>query len=336
VQTFTLRFSDDPPHKRDPHYARLVAERYGTEHHECVMDAADLEHELRTVLRHLDQPFAGVISSFWLSRVMKRFVTVALSGDGADDIFGSYGHHRLVGPIRECRRALSDGRPLDDVDYGFFSDRPAWVRELAAQDVGDWRLVYAAFTEREKAALWSPKGRDLFGRYSTADFLRGIDAEADPAADDLNRMLHLDIETLLPNEILYFNDMLSMAHSLEVRAPFLDWRLVELAASIPGSLKIRGRALKYVLRKVAARYLPAEVIDRPKEGFVLPANTWLRAALAPLLDDVLADERLARHGFFDRDFVRRLRVRFDSGDDASTFKVWTLVVFQLWFEDLGR
>ena len=127
-------------------------------------------------------------------------------------------------------------------------------------------------------------GREWLGRYSTSALLRDVYQEGDPSADDLNRMLYLDVRTLLPGEILYFNDMLSMAHSLEVRAPFLDWRLVELAASIPGSLKIRGRTLKYILGKVAARYVPAAILDRPKEGFVLPANTWLRAALAPLVE----------------------------------------------------
>lgn len=335
VKTFTLRFADDPAHKRDPQFARLVAERYGTDHHECVMDASDLARELPAVVRHLDQPFAGVISSFWLSRFMKRYVTVALSGDGADDIFASYGHHRLVGPIGACQSAFASGRPLDDVDFGFFTDRPEWVASLARQDVWNWRLAYAAFQDEEKAALWSPAGKAWLSAYSTSGFLRGIYQATDPSADDLNRMLSLDIQTLLPGEILYFNDMLSMAHSLEVRAPFLDWRLVELAASIPGSLKIRGRVLKYILRKVAARYLPPAVLDRPKEGFVLPANTWLRSALKPLLDVVLADERLAAHGLYDPAYVRALRARFSAGDDTLTFKVWTLVVFQLWYEEQG-
>lgn len=333
VKTFTLRFADDPAHKHDPYYAKLVAERYGTDHHVCVMDAHDLARELPAVIRHLDQPFAGVISSFWLSRFIKRYVTVALSGDGADDIFASYGHHRLVWPIAACRRALAAGSSLDDVDYGFFTDRRDWVRDLARREVWQWRLEYAAFTDDDKATLWSAAGWEWLGGYSTSDFLRRMYPLDESLADDLNRMLALDIQTLLPGEILYFNDMLSMAHSLEVRAPFLDWRLVELAASIPGTLKIRGRTLKYILRQLAARYVPPAVLDRPKEGFVLPANTWLRTALGPLLDDVLSEERLALHGLYNPVAVRSLRERFAAGDDTLTFKVWTLVVFQLWYEE---
>src|SRR6185503_14534849 len=116
---------------------------------------------------------------------------------------------------------------------------------------------------------------------------RGVYEQGGTQADELSRMLYLDIRTLLPNEVLYYGDMLSMAHALEVRAPFLDYRLVELTCQIPGVLKIRGKTLKHILRRVAARYLPKEVIDRPKEGFVLPNNTWLRQDVAPMVHHYL-------------------------------------------------
>src|SRR5262249_1687782 len=127
-----------------------------------------------------------------------------------------------------------------------------------------------------------------------------------------------------------------MAHSLEARAPFLDYRLVELAFSIPGTLKIRGRSLKYILRRVAAKYLPHEVLDRPKEGFVLPNNTWLRQPLAPLVRDCLRARRIRLHDYFNPDYVDELVGRFLGGDETVTFKVWTLLVFQLWFEDYAQ
>ncbi|MGZ8848015.1 MAG: asparagine synthase (glutamine-hydrolyzing) [Pyrinomonadaceae bacterium] len=326
VKTFTLSFADSPEHKRDAHYARMIADRYSTEHHECVMSSSDLQAELPIVIRHLDQPFAGVTSSYWLSRFMKRYVTVALSGDGADDMFGSYGHHRLVWPLAQMR----DSR---EVDLSFFKGREDFVRSLAPYPPWEWRLAYGAFMEHEKEQLLTPAGRELLMPYATTDFLKQIYERCDPRADDLNKMLHLDINTLLPNEILYFNDMLSMAHSMEVRTPFLDYRLAELACSIPGSLKIRDGKLKYILRKVAARYVPQEILDRPKEGFVLPKNTWLRAGLSGLIDEVLAPDRLSLHGFFNRDYVSALVSNFMKGDDPLTFRVWTLIIFQLWYED---
>lgn len=326
VKTFTLGFADSPDHKRDAYYARIIAEKYSTEHHECVMSASDLQTELPDVVRHLDQPFAGVISSFWLSRFMKQYVTVALSGDGADDMFASYGHHRLVWPLQQMRNSSPN------VDLSFFKGREDFVRGLAQYPPWEWRLAYGAFMEHEKQRLLTPLGHEVLGPYDTREFLKEIYERSDPNTDDLNKVLYLDINTLLPNEILYFNDMLSMAHSMEVRTPFLDFRLVELACSIPGSLKIRDGKLKYILRKVAARYVPQEVLDRPKEGFVLPKNTWLRAGMSSLPREILSQERLALHGYFEPKQVNSLIDGFLAGDDALTFKLWTLIVFQMWYE----
>lgn len=332
VKTFTLAFADSPEFKRDAFYARQIAERYSTEHHECVMSSADLQNELPAVLNHLDQPFAGVISSFWLSRFMKQYVTVALSGDGADDMFGSYGHHRLVWPLAALRAQQQNGNGAE-VDLSFFKGREEFVRGLAKYSPWEWRLAYGAFMEHEKQELLTPHGKELMAPYATPALLKEVYGRCHPDADELNKLLYLDINTLLPNEILYFNDMLSMAHSMEVRTPFLDYRLAELACSIPGSLKIRQGKLKYILRRVAARYVPQEILDRPKEGFVLPKNAWLRAGMSGLLNDVLSPERLAVHGFFKQDPINSLIERFMKGDDALTFKIWTILVFQIWYEN---
>jgi asparagine synthase (glutamine-hydrolysing) len=333
VKTFTLAFADAPEHKRDVYFARQIAERYSTEHHECLMSSADLHDELPAVIGHLDQPFAGVISSFWLSRFMKQYVTVALSGDGADDLFGSYGHHRLVWPLAQMQRNRENGSSGSEVDLSFFRGREDFVKGLAQYPPWGWRLAYGAFMEHEKEQLLTPLGRDLLMPYSTAGFLKGIYQRCDSRADELNKMLYLDVNTLLPNEILYFNDMLSMAHSMEVRTPFLDYRLAELACSIPGSLKIRQGQLKYILRRVAARYVTREILDRPKEGFVLPKNTWLREGMSGLLTDVLSPERLSLHGYFRFERISSLIADFMKGDDTLTFKIWTLLVFQIWYEN---
>jgi asparagine synthase (glutamine-hydrolysing) len=293
----------------------------------------ELQNELCTVINHLDQPFAGVISSYWLSRFMREYVTVALSGDGADDLFASYGHHRLIWPIAGVQRALTEGSSLDEIDYGFFKERKDFVLNLAQYQPWEWRLAYAAFMEHEKMDLLSPKGQHVFTSYSTIDFLKNIYESCNPEVDKLNKMLYLDIHTLLHNEILYFNDMLSMASSIEVRVPFLDFRMVELACSIPGTLKIKNTTLKYILRKVAARYVPSEILERPKEGFVLPKNTWLRQEMAPMVREILSKDRLEIHGFFNQGYVDSLINRFFAGDESLTFKIWSAIVFQLWYED---
>jgi asparagine synthase (glutamine-hydrolysing) len=335
VKTFTLTFADRPEHKQDAWYARMVSERYGTEHYENVMSWSDLQNEWIDVLKHMDQPFAGVTSSYWLSRFMRRTVKVALSGDGADDFFASYGHHRLVWPISAMRQAWCEGQEVKDSDLGAFQGKKEFVASLATLPPWEWRLAYAAFLDHEKKMLLTPKGRGYFGEGSTADFLKDIYNQSRVTEDDLNRMLYLDIHTLLPNEILYYGDLLSMAHALEVRMPFLDYRLAELACSIPGSLKIRGLTLKYILRRVAKRYLPQEIIDRPKEGFVLPKNTWLRNGMRPMMERDLSAERLSGQGLFNGDYITSLINRFLQGDDSLTFKLWTLMIFQVWFERHG-
>ncbi len=333
VKTFCLTYTDTPKFKQDGYYARKVARQYGTEHHEYVMDWSELEKELPSIVSHMDQPFAGVIASFWLSRFMKQHVSVALSGDGADDLFASYGHHRLVGPISATRKALQEGRSLAEIDYSFFKGREEFVQKLARYEPWEARLAYAAFMEHEKSQIFSDKGRALMGGYATSKFVKGIYDETPDHIDELNKTLYLDIKSLLPNEVLHFNDMLSMANSLEVRTPFLDYRIAELACSIPGSLKIRNNTLKYILRKVAARYLPKDILERPKEGFVLPKNQWLRVGMADTMKSVLCKERLAIHGLIDHDHVSSLSQKFMAGDDTLTFKVWSLIVFQIWYED---
>ncbi|MBL7070850.1 MAG: asparagine synthase (glutamine-hydrolyzing) [Candidatus Omnitrophica bacterium] len=333
VKTFSLSYADSPGHKQDAHFARKVARRYSTEHHEYVMGWNDLQREMPEVIRHLDQPFAGVISSYWLSRFMSKYVTVALSGDGADDTFASYGHHRLIAPIAAAQRVGHGGGSIDEADLGFFKEKEGLVRELAQRSPWEWRLSYASFMEHEKEMLFSAKGKDAMMPYSTSEFFKDVYLRCVSGTDELNRMLYLDINTLLPNEILYFNDMLSMRNSMEVRTPFLDFRLVELACSIPGTLKIKGMSLKYILRKVASRYLPDEILKRPKEGFVLPKNTWLRQGMAPMLRDVLSKDRIAIHGYLNHEYVDSLIKDFFAGNDTLTFKVWSLMVFQVWYEN---
>ena len=332
VKTFCLTYADAPQHKTDAYHARILARRYSTEHHECVMDWTDLKKDLPAVLAHLDQPFAGVISSFWLSRFMRQYVTVALSGDGADDMFGSYGHHRLVWPIASLRSRSQGDQSLGDLKPSFASARNDLILDLSRYRPWEWRLAYGAFMEHEKQILLSRLGQDQLIRYSTAEWLKETYQRPGPEVDDLNRMLYLDINSLLPNEILYYNDMLSMANSMEVRTPFLDFRVVELACSIPGTLKIRGRTLKYILRKVASRYVPPEILERPKEGFVLPKNTWLRQGMAPMVQHILSADRLRSHGLFEPDYVHSLVSRFVGGDESLTYRLWTLMVFQIWYE----
>ena len=217
--------------------------------------------------------------------------------------------------------AAADIRPLQD--------HPELVRQFLGLEPWEWRAHYGAFPEDDKLKVLSPEFSHWAQEYSAASYLADWWKKG-TAQDPLNQMLEVDIQTLLPNEILFFCDRLAMAHSVETRSPYLDFRFAEIAASIPGEYKIKQGMLKYILKKVAAKYLPREILDRPKEGFVLPKHVWLRRQLNPLLDEWLNPERLAKHGFFDSKAVQRLITEHQNQIRDHSFRIWALVVFQIW------
>lgn len=332
LHTFSLGYADEPEDKVDTFYARRLAQQYRTDHHEYIMSAQELADALPDVVRHLDQPFAGVLSTYFLTGLVRQYVKVVLSGDGADDQFGSYGHHRLVWPLARLAQARAQGinDPYAVVDLAPLAARPDYVRGFEGLEPWAWRARFGAFPDEDKFSLLSPEFKSWVQEYSAEDFLAACWRRG-TAQDPLNATLEVDIQTLLPNEVLFFVDRLSMAHSVEARSPYLDYRIAELAASIPGTLKIKGNTLKYILKKVAARYLPDEIIQRPKEGFVLPNHVWLRSQLNGLLQDLLAPGELAKHGFFDPRQVNRLIREHQQQVRDHAFRIWSLIMFQMWY-----
>jgi asparagine synthase (glutamine-hydrolysing) len=331
LNTFSLGYADQPADKNDLDYARLMARRLGTAHHEVIMQAGDLVRRLPEIVRHLDQPFSGVLSTYFLTELVSRHVKVVLTGDGADDLFASYGHHRLVWPLcaLEAARRAGSNDPYRTADLSPLSDRAELVRRFDGLPLAAVRANFGAFSMEEKRALLNtPQGAPLLAYDAAALLAKTV--EASTATDDLNRMLDLDIRTSLPGEVLFFCDRLSMAHGVEARSPFLDYRIAEFSATVAGRLKINGSTLKYLLRRLAARYLPSEILQRPKEGFVQPNHVWLRTACDDLLDDVLSPAALSKTGLFDPSFVRRIVAEHKHGTKDHAFRIWTLVMFQMW------
>ena len=333
LKTFSLGYADAPQDKLDIHFARLMAKQLGTEHHEHIMHSGELVAGLHDVIRHLDQPFSGVISTYFLTGLVSQHVKVMLSGDGADDQFGSYGHHRLAFVLRDLAEARQRGipDPYAEVDLGPLRGQEDFVRTFEGLAPWEVRTFFGAFPDKEKFQLLSPDFQHWVQEYSAVSFMRQF-WDKGTAQDPLNSLLEADVQTLLPNEVLFFVDRLSMAHSVEVRSPFLDYRVMEFSAKIPGNLKIKGNTLKYILKKMASRYLSPEIINRPKEGFVLPNHVWLRhGSLDPLLEDLLSPQALKASGFFDLDFVNRLVREHKEGVREHAFRIWTIVVFQAWY-----
>ncbi len=311
VMTFTLTYEGDAGtegKEQDRRWARWVAERFGTEHHEETIAASSYPESLRTILRAFDEPFAGVVSTFFLSQRMARHVKVAVAGDGADELFGSYLSHRVA----------AGAQPLPAV-----AEEPDWV----------WRARLLVFDDDEKRALYAPDLRRRLESCSTRDHLRAAFADL-TARDPLNRMLEAEWRGIFPDQVLTFVDRLSMAHSLEVRSAFLDTAVVEFVARLPGHYKIRDGETKYLLKRGARRYFPDEMVRRPKEGFLMPVTQWVRGALEPWVRETLSPARLATHGLFHPPQVQALveRVYRDGSDYRDVNKVLALLVFQEWYD----
>ena len=254
---------------------------------------------------------------------------MALSGDGSDELFGSYLSHRVAGPLAEVLSARREGR--EPRDLGHFADQRDFVERLADPDEATWRSRLLVFDEAEKAALYGPEVRERMAGFSTRDHLRRA-FQGLTAQDPTNRILEVEFGTQLPDQVLAFVDRLSMAHSLEIRTAFLDTDVMEFAARIPGRFKIHGTEVKSVLKRAARGFLPDMAIDRPKEGFVMPVNQWLGSWLFDYAARALAPERLRVHGFFDPAAVGGLLDRFRAGETRLANRVLNLLCFQVWHE----
>jgi asparagine synthase (glutamine-hydrolysing) len=313
IKTFTLTYeagSSTAGKEDDRRWARHVAERYGTEHHEATIDFQQFPDTIKPILRSFDEPFAGVVSTYFLSEVIARHVKVAVAGDGADELFGSYRSHRIAAgsePGTDDLRALPD-----------------W----------EWRARLLVYGDAEKRALYTPDVAAALRSCSTADHLRDTAFSGLTGTDPLNRMLEAEFNSFLPDQVLAFVDRLSMAHSLEVRSAYLDTAVVEYVAGLPGSLKIHDGETKYLLKRAAERYFPKEMAFRPKEGFVMPVTDWLLRDLESYVRETLSPSALGRSGVFDSVAVGALVDGFYSerGDYRYGNKILALVVFQEWHD----
>jgi asparagine synthase (glutamine-hydrolysing) len=331
IQTFTLTLDGGhatPGKEADRVWASWVARRFQTRHREEKIEVAHLASQLRDVVRCFDEPFAGVISPYFLSRAMARHVKVALCGDGADELFGSYLSHRLGASLETGTHAYRRTAAEDQLFEAIGSDSfPVWRSRLEV------------FTAKESRALLAPvlcpgQGTENLAenrwRQAAAPFVR---------LSPLNQVLAAEFVTFLPDQILKYADRLSMAHSLEVRSPFLDRTVVEYVAGLPAEWKIRGQETKYLMRLAAARYFPREMIERPKEGFLMPVAQWLRTSLRPLVEECLETGRLQKQGILHPPEVDRWKKIWEKGDPADyrlANKIYSLLVLSLWADAYVR
>jgi asparagine synthase (glutamine-hydrolysing) len=333
VRTYTLVYDDGSAGKSaDQQFAREVAAMYGTDHHERLVTATELPKAIDAIVQSFDEPFSGVISTYFVTELISHDVKVALSGDGADELFGSYRAHRLARPLAAWRRYRSSGTPVSNEEQALIAELRLSAGELdrliGRGSEAATRMDQYLIDDQAKTALFSPRMRAEI-KASTVELIEEHYGDA-VTQDPLNRALYVDFNTLLSDQVLAFVDRLSMAHSVEVRPPFLDHRLIELAATIPGHLKINQGGVKQILKRAIRGIIPDAIIDRPKEGFLMPTSEWVLEKLLPYARGVLAPQRLAAHGLFEPSYVSAL---LDSAPGQRRGdRVWNLLMFQLWWD----
>ena len=336
VKTFSIGFAED--RFNEAQYARVVAERFGTEHHEMVVDP-NLEETITYLTSMLEEPFgdSSMLPTYFVCRMARQKVTVALSGDGGDELFAGYDRYAVA-----MQRRHLDGFPQwagrlyrqrlhPRVPVGVYGRNYAWNATL------NWRDRYL---DGVTALPARDRERSLFSK----DFLALADRLPDPlqqfqdyydntpgAPDDLSRLLYLDTKTYLVGDILTKVDRMSMATSLEVRVPMLDHEFVEWAAGLPIEWKFRASTRKYLLKRLAERLgIPAELLHRPKQGFQLPMEQWLRGELKQKFLSILTEPRTLQRGYFRPDALRGMVDEHVRGRRNRTGMLWRMLILEWW------
>jgi asparagine synthase (glutamine-hydrolysing) len=327
VKTFSIGFAESD--FNELHHARTVAERFGTDHHELMVEPSAVDI-VEDIAWHLDEPFgdSSAIPTYLVSKMAAEHVTVVLSGDGGDEIFAGYekylieGREReaLPGGVRATLRALGRLVPEGMRGRNFINHHGL----TAAERYLDGSTL---FRDAQKRRLFRP---EAYARL----------AEGDPSRKEalamlrggghwLSELQHLDLERSLPLDILTKVDRMSMAHSLESREPLLDHKLVEFAATIPAALQLKNGSGKYIFKQAMRGLLPDAVIDRRKQGFGVPLGHWFRGQLSGFLRDLLLSGPAQSRGLFDPTYVLTLIERHERGQDLG-LHLWTLISFELW------
>lgn len=341
VKTFSIGFEEDS--FDESKFARQVAHHLGTEHYEATLSvetAADLIGEIGT---WLDEPLSdgSLIPTFMLSRFVRHHVTVALGGDGGDELFAGYpmyyGHkvarayNRIPGLLRYGAIApFVNSLPVSTKNLSFEYKAKRFVRSSAWDIVRRHHSWFGSFSLDEQDRLLTRQVVDQTSGDVYKD-AREMLALCD-AKDDVEQMQFLDVNFYMAEDILTKVDRAAMAVSLETRAPFLDPRVGQFAASLPLNYKLHGSQGKYILKKAVEPLLPANILHRKKKGFGIPIAEWLKGRLNPLMHDLLTEPRLRDQGLFDPTFVSELIREHETGIASNHKQLWTLLVFQLWHD----
>ena len=335
VKTYSVGFDVGGLRHNELEYAKLVAKRFGCDHHE-IMAKADMAHTLPKIIEHLDEPMsdAACVPVYFMSQLARESVTVVLTGEGADELFGGYiyyGYGRLQNIYRFIPRLVRE-EMIERVFKALPKYTPGknYIKKLSLDPYQRYMGWNAVFKPEEKDGLYGPGLKNILLKDEGWNRLYWY--FADKKADPLEILLNFDINVLLPDDFLMKTDRMSMAHSLEARVPYLDHKLVEFAMSLPADLKVRKATEKFILKKAYEGILPKSIVDRKKHGFDVPIAYWLKNELKGMTDELLSDENIKKRGYFNPGYIRQLIKEFRAGKNVSPRKIWNLMSLELWHQ----
>jgi len=339
VKTFSIGFEEEPYDELP--WARMIATRYATDHHEFIVKP-DVVAALPEIVWHYNEPFAdsSAIATYYLSELARRHVTVALNGDAGDENFAGYERYwlhqvttrwdRMPSPIKagiglgvRALPAAGGVRSLPNRIKRYWPEATTEARRRYAR----WMTI---FSPPVKADLYTPAFRSTTEGVDPLDVLLQAYALAD-TPDLLNATLGADIATSLPDDLLAKVDIASMAHGLEARSPMIDHEFMEFAASLPSDFKLRGATRKYILKRAMQDLVPHEIVNRPKQGFGVPTADWLKGPMREMLHETLLSRRARQRGLFEPRALYRILDEHDAGIGEWHPQLWTLLMLELWF-----
>jgi asparagine synthase (glutamine-hydrolysing) len=333
VKTFSIGFHEDSYNELK--FARLTAKKFGTDHHEFFV-TPDICEVVDELVWHFDEPFAdsSAIPTYMVSKLARDHVTVVLSGDGGDELFAGYtrytierkrgGFERLPKPLREgVMRPLSERLP--HATWG-----RNYLHNVSLDPISRFLDSVSVFTSLNRRSLYASDFSEKLGPGGYVGRLFYDLVENVKSDDPVDRLLYLDSKTYLPGDILTKVDRMSMAVSLEARAPLLDHKLIEFVTRIPSSLKLNGLETKHILKRAVSDLVPAEILDRPKQGFGVPIQEWINQQLRSRIRETLSDARTRQRGYIDSRYVDVLLDEHERGRRDHSMGLWSLVMLELW------
>ena len=339
IKTFSIGFED--PSFDESKYARLASEYLGTDHHEQTMTPADLLNLVPNLPDILDEPMAdaSILPTYLLSKFTRKYVTVALGGDGGDELFAGYPtylahkfarpYELLLGNLHPIISLLGNLLPVSDDNISFDFKVKKFLSGIGYPDGIRNSVWLGSFSFPELKKVLSPDVNTQFNQARLAEEITSYE-RGFPFKDKTTLLQYLDLKLYLQDDILVKVDRASMACSLEVRAPFLDHELVEFIMNLPSSLKLKPFTTKYMLKKAIKKFLPKEIIQRRKKGFGVPIAKWVKGPLRGLFGDLLGYDRIRREGFLNPDYVTALFQDHLSNKRDNRKQLWTLLVWELW------